>query len=580
MPQSYRLLAGEEAGRTVAFQALSATTQQSLSDAFQGRGALLLLRTPVPAVGTPRRWMALAAAGFALASSVVGPTLDAPLRLQASQVATLGVGLAAMLAAALMYLRLRRAGAVLPGVYLFARELVDARTPTLGLLPTSQIEAIQPDRKHLTLLFRGGHRYTFPRGDASASDDEAAGDLLRQIAALRDRAEQAAAASDLAALQSLDPFIDERARWADDQVAPSQPSPASSLLLRARPLLALSVALGAALAWPAARAGAALHDRLGIALARERGDTSTLLRFTWKHPGAGVVAAGDQHQKAIDALYDLVASSPDTDLRFTLLRIDDPRRRALDEDIFQKALASGDRRTLQRYASLPTLHAGQVAREHIPRLDLQEAHANTNIRKLWKIAESGAIDEIRKGARAAIVELYDHERAAFRDRTALGTPLAQMVEDALVFLTSHNHAIEASADGHAIGPIAADFERESFRDEFNADARRAMVDALYAHVDSDVFRVRGRADAELKPDPQSPRLQLLYKLKPADAPAGETLVEMTIALMHAERVEPLRVELRFQGPSPAEGEAFFKRLRQVIEEALGDRKGASGGEGR
>lgn len=568
VPESYRHSSGEEQTREITFESLSPSTQQRLIESFEGRGALLLLDEPAPTLGTPRRWAALGAAGLGPLLAILGAPGGAPVWVRAPWLAAVAAGLALSLTALFMGQRRRRAGAIRPGVFLFASDLVDARSlPLLRVIPTSTIEGVFPIDTGFSLRLRGDRSYSFSSRRAAARGDLFASDLSRELEVLRGRLERAESSGDMAEQRALDPFIEERARWARERPEARGALRLSGAGLSPAAAVAASLALGAALAWPAARAAAALHDAGGIAVARQAQDDDALLRFTFG-PRPGFVVVGGQQQRAVNALHELLPSRKDLDLHFALLQIDDPRRASVDEEIFRRALAAPDRAALRRYARLPTRHAARVLREHLPRLDLEDARRNTNLRGLWRLAEDEAIDaRVRADARAAIGELYDRERAALRGKTSLATPLSQVADDLLVFLSKSSHAADAAAEGHFAGPTAP--ELEVYRNKINTLARKAMVHAFYTHIDPDIFRVRAQADAEAKPDEQSPRLQLLYKMRStAEDPASPVSIELTVALMHPEREGPLRVDLRFVVPSPLDNDAFYDKLCDALAGAL------------
>lgn len=258
-----------------------------------------------------------------------------------------------------------------------------------------------------------------------------------------------------------------------------------------------------------------------------------------------------------------------------LLAFEDPRRPAVEEQIIRRSVLASDRAALRRFALMSTPQAAKVHQEHLPRLELAAAIESMNLRGLWRLAEDTGIDpSIREEAQAVIGRLYAREREILREKTRLVTPLAQLADEVLTVLAKSSHAVEASAEGHRVGDIAPG--TDTFRSRISTEARKAMVHAFYTHLDPDVFRVRAQSDAEASPDEQSPRLQLLYKMRATtDEPLSPVAIEVTLALMHPGRESPRRVELRFVVPSPLEAgedegvnEQFYEKLRDALAEAL------------
>lgn len=569
MTESYRQSSSEEQIRELTFESLAQPTQQRLRESFEDRGALVLLKDSASLLGTPRRWGTAGLFGWLPILAGIFASSGVPLRVSLSGLAVSGAGLAFSSFAAFMGWRSHQAGVLRPGVFLFARELVDARKlPTLRVIPTSYLESVIPSGWRFVMQFREGERFSFSRNEAATRGYDAIQELPAQIATLRERAERADSTEDMAQQRALDPFVEERARWQGE----SSPKPGVKRAVRGgigRAILA-SMALGAALAWPAAKLTAVLHDRAAIYQAAQDNDLDTLLRHTHDDRLAETrwVVEGKQNQKAVDALYSLLPSNADIELRFLLLNIEDPRRTELDDMLFQRVKLSADRALLQRYARQATRHADEVSRKVIPQLDLDNATSSTNLRGLWRLAEDTSIDEpIQAKARATIDKLYAKERATLREKTRLATPLSRMGDEFLSVLSKSSLAAEALAEGHATGDFSAEFDQH--RASINTEARRAMVHAFYTHIDPDVFRVRAQSDAEDRADEQSPRLQLLYKMHTTtEDPEGPVSIELTIAFMHSQLETPHRVELRYVVPSPLKSDDFYEKLRDKIAEDL------------
>jgi len=115
-----------------------------------------------------------------------------------------------------------------PGVYLFARELVDARSEALKLYSTGAIHSIKKTgifpRYEVSLCT--GETFSFPAEIESSTEVE------QRILALRERVEESESRGDLATLELHDPFFEERGCW-DDLPPGEPPRGALSALARA-----------------------------------------------------------------------------------------------------------------------------------------------------------------------------------------------------------------------------------------------------------------------------------------------------------------------------------------------------------
>jgi hypothetical protein len=539
--------------REVPFAALSPETQRSLLGGFSGEGALLLLRERVPLVGSPSGWMTLAlgSAVFLAATLLTG---FGDLRGGPRPVTHGGTTATALLLGGIVLgaglawraHRLRRNGPFDPGVFLFARDLVDARGPRLRILPTSRIEQILRERGDLVCVFSDGERISFSASKFSVAY------LQGELHSLRDLLTRAETDDDRAALTWLDPFVHERPRWHE---LPQASRRGSSSTLR-RPILLVAPALlfGALASWPLSLFTAEQSDLAGIREAAHRKDSDTLAAyirdvharyparkaaddalFALAHQdpgGAGFLAYlksdGSRAIEASEELFVRLQKKDNRALQLPFLRYGQgPRRDQLDEEILAAALGAEDLRLLEDYAKVGRRGA-EIQREVLPRKRIARAFLESNPEVLRGQLAGTSDEAVKQEAREALASLYGAARKRLVAVTGLRTPLARALDGILVHAERHGGWLRIASERRPRWSVAPASEE---REEELIDA---LLVAIRLHVDPSLLQVLRHTHE----DRNEPRILVIFE---DVQDRGGLLADY-------------RVRLSFRLPEPPEGQ--------------------------
>jgi hypothetical protein len=585
MEAPYRSEPDEEAPRELSFADLSPETRRYLTDSCAGEGAVLLRCDPLPLVGSPRTWLALAAlSGMALVLLLLrgfGDIRGGPRGVSHGETTLVAAALGGLLLGAGLgwrARRLRQPGAPEPGVYLFARELIDARGPRLRVLSTTKIEQIRRQAGELVCLFSGGERYRFPGGKSSAAY------LQGEIRSLREVLEQAESAEDRARMARLDPLVHERARWHEFPAASRrgirEPT-RRPVLLVAPPLL-----LGVLASWPLCLWVAEESDLVGVHEAAARQDLERLARYRdhafARYPARsaaeeamlrlarrsprtdGYVAylRGDGAQAAVaseELFQRLRQNEDDTELWLQFLRVGrEPRRQQVEDILFERAKTRESLWLLEQLAAVGS-RKEEISRKILPRRRIAQAFVEKDAAALRWFAKSAEDEEVRREARETLASLYRPVRERLVAVTGLRTPLARALHGALEKAEQSGSSLIAQEEGGALGLLPL-FRR---------------VVGLY--VDAKLLPV---VDAsEVRPSGATVRMVPKTRVL-SGVPAGlEVRIDFSCSWSGEEASAKVREELqtvRFRAPLPGKPEngRTFEQLVQtsLVDALLGERK--------
>lgn len=435
----YRSPAEDERSYTLPFDELLPATKTSLA-AASGRGSRVLLMQHQTPWWHPSRWFTVALlSGVLVAARLLHDSTQIALaeiaRRDAQQLAALvALEIAGLGAFAARRAQRRARGQQLhPGLYLFGRDLIDARSHDLRVWPTTTLSSVSSSGGRLTLCFHDGARFHF---DAPHCDPEA---LAHHIERARAAADQAAERGDLETLGALDPLAPERPRWGKSQPPPSRPRRrAPWLLAAALPLLlfALLSMAGRALGIQHAVVAHEINDLAWLA-------TSDRLLSGWaERRWAEAVLASDCVGEP--DLFIQIADHPAPVARRLEARLDDcagDRRapcvhalrslcgsREQRDDVLLRGLARISPRELENLPRCAELAARHTTTESLRARWHQRALAESDARTLWEL---GAFTERRA--------LFERELARL-DRS--GTPTARALRLALAHHLEHPGEID------------------------------------------------------------------------------------------------------------------------------------------
>jgi hypothetical protein len=377
---SYRTSSAEAPPRELDASSLPGATLRRLEAATHGDGCLVLSLRP-PLLLSRDALGLLLVLGVTLALAALAPRfggLEPPRLSRTTRTLALAGGLLSLVggvALAARARRLRRGMAIDPGVYVFGRDLLDARGPRLVLWPLCGLRELRDEAgrrgaddgahegRRLRLVFEGGASFVFPAGSTSAAG------LRAELEELRESADLASASGAIERLRWLDPLHDERARWAENPASPAAASDPPSWRVPAALLVApwLSVLLA-----PPLVVGRDLaSDLTGIALAERAGDDEALRRFA---DAGGLLAARADRARLSGAL---ASGSPQALSRY--LHGGGMRPDEADARLFSAAAADGSVAALERYLALGRARRGEVFEQLLQRgttsNDVEALHA-------------------------------------------------------------------------------------------------------------------------------------------------------------------------------------------------------------
>jgi hypothetical protein len=463
-------------------------------------------------------------------------------------------------------------------VYLFPRDLIDARGPRLRILSTAKIERIQRQAGELVCLFSGGERYRFPGGKSSASY------LQGEIQSLRDVLEQAERAEDHSTIARLDPLAHERDRWGDLPAAPRRgiPEPTRRPVLLVGPPLLLAVLAS----WPLCLSVAEQSDRVGVHGAAARGDLALLAgyrdhifaRYAARHaadeallalarraPGAeGYVAylRGDGEKAALasEELYQrLQQGEDDTEFWLRFLEVGrEPRRQQAEEVLFERAIRQEGDGLLEQLARVSS-RKEEIARKVLPRRRIARAFVEKDATALRRIAGLSADEEVGQEAREALASLYRPARERLEAVTGLRTPLARALHEALRLGEQHGSSLRVGQEGDALALVPL------------------LRQVIGLYVDPKLLPV---VDAsEVRSSWVEVRLSAQARALPGDVARTEVKVELLLsrhggAPSAESREEGQRLIFRAPPPGKPENGRTFENLAQsaFVDALLGERK--------
>ncbi len=318
-------------------------------------------------------------------------------------------------------------------MYLFTRELIDARGARLRLVPTASLGRARKTGPGLEFSL-GDERFLFPTRLTP-------GELEQLLRVHRETLEWAEEHNDASA-ETLDPLSLEREGWAE---APA-PQPEQGWAARVRgaapgfvqvPLLALSLTLSASRSLDLA------SDSWGVMQARRINDEAILWGFL-THGGRSsrsgpeasallfrmIEATPDEarlkrfigldvepREQAQDELFSLALRSRPAWLYEFVSTGTGPRRDRIDAFLLEEAIEKNTVEALEFYATYGS-RGGEVRRVQLPRLRLELAIKRKDLRELRALTDGPA--ETREEAAAALERLENppppHEDP-FRPRT-------------------------------------------------------------------------------------------------------------------------------------------------------------------
>lgn len=594
MSDSYRQQHDEESPlpRFVAFEALSAATRERLVAACRGEGEALLLSDRTGVVSLLGPSVVLGAVGGLVA---LRPLLARFGDLQRGSVslATVAAGLALLFLGAPLYLRNRRQLARLPpGLYLFARELVDARQEPMHLLPTSRLSQIREKGGQLVLRFEGGEVRELP-------PKILAGELAQTLSLLGERLAAASARRDLAAQLRLDPFAEERRRW---PATPQEPRP--SPLLRWG---VLSLLAGALLAWPLARAADDRSESEGIEQAivarddavlktyideggrqHDRADAARLGVAAQASDGEGFFrylrSGGRLREQADEALYLRYKARKDPADGYRYLAVGQRHRAEVDEEIFLHALPRGHE-ALEAYVEARGARADEVRALHLPRIALRRAVQERDLIALAEMARDHddaygrppLVPELRAEAQAALDRIYERARADLKASSGLRTPVARGLDALLAHAARGHREVAVLVENH-VEDRASDQDRDSvvWLDSY---LEGAVPSALSAALRPHLLRfLPGNLarKGEAPGDPQAglpwPRVEVRYTLRFAGSGRRKVVTHASARLLFFAAANQPAIEATLPMPplSPHHHSAWFMGVlfRDAIQDEL------------
>lgn len=596
----YRKAAADDLPRVVAFRELSEETRRRLTEACTGRGATPILVARPALLGSPGRWAALLLAAQVLLAAVLlpgfGDISHGPRRVELAAllvVALLGwtLWLGALLLARSALLR-----GALPfpaGVYLFARDLVDARGETLYLVPTSTLLKVRGLSQRVELHFAAA-RFSFDRtGETPAA-------IPAEVRALRDALDRAEAQGDLATQRSLDPFVAERALWLDAAPAQAPRRGLAWLYQPVAPLVALATLLGGASSLMLPRF-CEQSDLRGIdRAARDHGNAELIayLRASPHHDRAHHAAdealfqnamatddvtpllaylevQGERRVEASEVLFARASRRFSDDLWLDLIRLGaGPRRDEADEKIFWKALDEDNLELLERYGEVGAQGA-RVRSSLLPRKKLERAVRQGNPRLMRGLIDETLSlarrpsQETDQAIRKALVDLYDGARLQLSSATNRRSPLAQGLDAALAQVAIEGGPLLLSVEyGSPYSPYQDD-PRSRFSEKFRQGARQALgiyLDSMLLPLRDDVAPAPGQAPRV------APRVAISYEVSPV-LPEPRRLCEITamISVSVPGKGAPFVQKIRFKAThvdQRGSGRSFEQSAQVAVVEAL------------
>lgn len=540
----YRSPAEDERSYTLFFDDLPPATRASLA-AASGDGSRALLRQLQTPWWHPSRWLTVALlSGALVAARLLHDSTQISLagiaRRDAQQLAALvALEIAGLGAFAARRAQRRARGQQLrPGLYLFGRDLIDARPHDLRVWPTAMLSSVSSSGGRLTLCFHDGARFHF---DAPDCDPDA---LAQHIEQARTAADQATERGDLKALAALDPLAPERPRWGKNKHPPPRPRRrAPWLLAAALPLLLFTLlcAAGRALGIQHAVVAHEINDLAWLA------SSDRLLSGWAERRWSEAILASDCVGEP--ELFIQIATHPAPVARRLEARLDDCAgdRRAPCVQALQALCGSREQRDDVLLRGLARISPRELGK--LPRCAELAAHHTTaeSLRARWHqraIAESDARTLWELGAFAERRALFERELARL-DRS--GTPTARALRLALTHHLEHPGEIDIRVE---VGGV----------EYLNISEEKAYV--RWRHEAGSLLR------RELMADPAGKLLEL-HLTSPGSSPRGAELIAhlgMASVGVGSVRIDQLTWSVRLPAdPQPVRegqppGEADLARL--------------------